>query len=161
MAKIQRFPGYDFLACGHVVSHIKKTPRVLSPIKMGEYVGLQLVREDGSSEKQYLHRLICEAFHGKCPDGMECRHIDGDRLNNSSANLAWGTKQENEIDKKNHGTTPRGEKNPMAKLTPFEVQKMRAERSETGDSYAKIAKRFGVSTMTAFRAITGQSWGEW
>lgn len=32
--------------------------------------------------------------------------------------------------------------------------------SETGMSHRELAKRFGVATMTAYRADVGQSWAE-
>lgn len=158
MQKILRFPQYEFHEDGYVVSHTRKQPFVMKPIKMGNYVGLQLSRCDGHVEKAYLHRLICEAFHGPCPDGKECRHLDGDKTNNAASNLAWGTKLENEADRIGHGTTVRGENNPMAKLTYAKVQEIKDYRSKTGDSYRLIGLKFGVSTMTAFRAATGQSW---
>lgn len=158
MAKIERLSDYEFLESGDVVSYRKGGARVLSPIRMGNYVGLQLARDDGLLEREYVHRLICEAFHGPCPDGMECRHLDGDRTNNSADNLAWGTKQENEDDKIGHESSLHGEKNPMAKLTQKEVDQMRRYREETADSYKKVGERFGVSTMTAFRAIKKESW---
>lgn len=157
-ARIARFPQYEFHASGHVVSFQKREPRTLKPIKMGAYVGLQLARADGSREKAYLHRLICEAFNGPCPAGMQCRHLDGDKTNNAAANLAWGTKAENEADKLRHGSHVNGEKNPMSVLTEETVFQMRDDRKRTGDSYAKIAARYSVSTMTAYRAITQQSW---
>jgi hypothetical protein len=158
MATIDRFPQYDFFAEGYVVSRVNRTPKVLKPIKMGQYVGLQILRSDGHTEKAYLHRLICEAFHGPCPDGMECRHLDGNRKNNSASNLSWGTKLENEADRKSHGNTAAGEANPMAKLTRKRVEEMKKYRAVTGDSYRIIGNKFGVSTMTAYRAVTGQSW---
>jgi hypothetical protein len=160
MKKIERFPKYEFHHDGYVVSRIKKNPRVLKPIKMGNYVGLQLVRSDGHTEKAYLHRLICEAFHGPCPPGMECRHLDGDKTNNAANNLAWGTRDENTSDRTRHGTNPVGERNPMAKLTYSKVLELRRFRAETGKSYKLIGLEFGVSTMTAYRAATGQSWSE-
>ena len=158
--KIARFPDYEFHESGYVVSRVKSQPRVMKPIKMGSYVGLQLRRKDGHTEKAYLHRLICEAFNGPCPDGMECRHLDGNKQNNAASNLAWGTKLENENDRRLHKTTAAGERNPMAKLTMEKVAQMKSYRALSGDSYRIIGKKFGVSTMTAFRAVTGQSWRE-
>lgn len=158
MAYIERFPEYEFHRDGFVISRVKSTPRVLKPIKMGAYVGLQLKRSDGHTEKAYLHRLICEAHHGPCPAGMECRHIDGDKKNNAAENLSWGTKAKNETDKQIHGTVSSGEKNGMAKLTSADVVNMRIRRKSTGESYAKIASDFGVSTMAAYRAITKKQW---
>ena len=156
--KIDRFPQYDFNEEGYVVSFVKKHPRILKPIKMGVYTGLQLLRDDGLLEKQYLHRLIAEAAHGECPTGMECRHLDGDKSNNASSNLRWGTRQENIDDKLFHGTSGKGERNTMAKLTEVDVLAMREHRSATGDSHAKIGVMYNVSTMTAYRAVEGVSW---
>lgn len=42
-----------------------------------------------------VHRLVCEAFHGPCPPGMEVLHDDEDGLNNRPENLRWGTRKEN------------------------------------------------------------------
>jgi len=159
MNKIDRFPRYEFHETGYVVSHMKKTPIIMKPIKMGAYTGVSLVRSDGHVEKAYLHRLICEAFHGPCPEGFQCRHLDGDKTNNQASNLTWGSAKENSADKISHGTANYGEQNPMAKLTREKVLKMRELRQSTNDSYKIIAEKFDVSTMTAFRAITGKSWG--
>jgi HNH endonuclease len=155
-AKLADFPDYTFLADGSVYSCL--TGKILRPIRMGEYVGLQLRSYGGGFKKRYLHRLIAEAFHGPCPDRHQCRHLDGDRSNNAAANLAWGTPKENNADKAAHGTAAYGEKNPMAALSAGAVLAMRRRREKTGDSYAAIARAYGVSTMTAYRAITGQSW---
>jgi len=52
-----------------------------------------------------VHAFVCEAFHGLRPAGdIEARHLNGDRLDNRAANLAWGTKSENMNDKVAHGT---------------------------------------------------------
>jgi hypothetical protein len=155
---IDRLPDYRFTEDGRVITLVGKHPRFMKPIQMGAYVGLQLRTADGGRERGYLHRLICEAFHGPCPDGYECRHLDGDKRNNSAANLAWGTPSENNRDKEAHGTAPIGEKNPMARLTPEIVYMMRKMRAEEEAAYSVIGARFGVSTMTAFRAVSGQSW---
>lgn len=43
-----------------------------------------------------VHRLVCEAFHGPAPKGMEIViHIDEDATNNKADNLKWGTQKEN------------------------------------------------------------------
>jgi len=91
---------------------------------------------------------------------MECRHKDGDKRNCTATNVAWGTKSENEADKAVHGTNPSGERNPMAKLTRAVVAEMRGHRAKTKESYAKIGPRFGVTAMTAYRAINRQAWRE-
>lgn len=53
----------------------------------------------------YTHKLVCNLFHGPKPTkSHEIRHLDGNRVNNNSCNLAWGTRSENAIDRQKHGT---------------------------------------------------------
>lgn len=43
-----------------------------------------------------VHRLVCEAFHGPSPLGMDVViHLDEDATNNRPENLKWGTQKEN------------------------------------------------------------------
>lgn len=51
-----------------------------------------------------VHILVCEAWHGMRPEGMVCRHLDGNPTNNSPDNLTWGTHAENCQDAVRHGT---------------------------------------------------------
>jgi hypothetical protein len=53
----------------------------------------------GTYANLYVHRLVCEAWWGPCPD--ECvlvRHLDGNSANNVPENLVWGTASENMLD---------------------------------------------------------------
>lgn len=143
---------------GEVVSLIHRRPRKLRPIAVGDYVGVQLLHDDGSRSKRYIHRLVLEAFCGPAPTGMEARHLNGDRYRNTVENLAWGTRRENHGDKRRHGTTARGVRNPQAKLTPEKVERMRDLHASGGWTYKRLAAEFGVSTMTALRAVKGESW---
>jgi hypothetical protein len=151
------FPDYLFEASGRVLSLVKR-PRILRPGRRGEYPGISLRHRDGKSRSVYVHRIMAEIAHGPCPSGHECRHLDGDRDNADIANLRWGTPIENASDKLVHGTHSRGERNGVAKLTFAQVAEMRAIRARNGMPYHAIADLFGVSTMTAYRAVTHQSW---
>lgn len=51
-----------------------------------------------------VHVLVCEAFHGPRPVGADVRHLDGDSLNNTVTNLAWGSRSDNNRDAVDHGT---------------------------------------------------------
>ena len=51
-----------------------------------------------------IHQLVAETFIGPCPIGQEVRHMDGDRMHPYKDNLAYGTRRENNNDKKRHGT---------------------------------------------------------
>lgn len=59
---------------------------------------------DGSRRSFTVHHLVLTAFIGDRPDGMLCRHIDGNPANNVLDNLRWGTPSENMRDKRRHGT---------------------------------------------------------
>lgn len=47
-----------------------------------------------------IHRLILEVFVGLCPPGLECDHIDRNRINNNINNLRWVTKKINQNNRK-------------------------------------------------------------
>ena len=49
-----------------------------------------------------VHRLVLEAFVGPMPEAMETRHLDGNPANNCLDNLRYGTRAENEADKRLH-----------------------------------------------------------
>jgi len=106
-----------------------------------------------------VHRLVLEAFVGPCPALQMCRHDDGDPRNNRKSNLSWGTSQQNQLDRRKHGTDSRGERCVHAKLTNEKVREMRQLRAETGMTYQDIADRYGVCRRVAARAISGESWG--
>jgi hypothetical protein len=72
-----------------------------------------------------VHRLVLEAFVGPCPDGMECRHLDGDHGNNRRSNLEWGTKPANWADKRTHGSATVGERSGKTYFTAEQVLEIR------------------------------------
>ena len=49
----------------------------------------------------WVHRLVCETFHGPPPEGMNaaCHVPDDDPANNRAENVAWGTRRWNESHK--------------------------------------------------------------
>ena len=149
-----RFPGYMVSNLGQVWS--PKSGKIIKGISAGQMEYLCI--DFGGTSRAYVHRLICEAFHGPAQEGMQVRHIDGNNRNNRADNLAWGTVRENHADKYLHGTVLHGERNPMAKLTWATVEKMREERMAYKTPFYKLAEKYNVSTMTAYRAVTNQSW---
>lgn len=51
-----------------------------------------------------VHRLVLLAFVGPAPEGMECCHGNGDRIDNRLINLRWASHLDNMDDKRQHGT---------------------------------------------------------
>jgi hypothetical protein len=100
------------------------------------------------------HRLVLEAFVGKCPDGMECCHNDGNHQNNHISNLRWDTPKNNSVDKIRHGTTNRGERCGTAKLTLKQVNAIRKD-----DRLQRIiAEEYGVRQSVISRIKNGVLW---
>lgn len=104
-----------------------------------------------------VHKLVLLTFVGQCPNGMQCRHLDGNKTNNHVLNLAWGTRAENANDKMLHGTTTKGEKSNTAKLTADDVIEIR-KRFANGETQTAIAKDFSVTQSSISLIVLRQSW---
>lgn len=77
--------------------------KILSPKKCRSllYVDLYTVP---NSRKIGVHQAVLLTFVGKCPEGMEVCHEDGNAHNNKLENLRYDTHTNNELDKIKHGT---------------------------------------------------------
>lgn len=116
--RIKGFPGYRVGDDGSVWSQLKVIalgrPLGFVSVLGKEWIKLRhliarkgyrqvTLRRDGESFQRAVHRLVLEAFIGLRPAGKECRHFpDRDPANNALANIAWGTRQQNEQDKAHH-----------------------------------------------------------
>lgn len=106
-----------------------------------------------------LHTLVCEAFHGLRPGRTSVvRHLDGDPANNDPANLRWGTKAENEADKRRHKTLACGSKQGSAKLTEEAVDLIRRAVPIGLLTAERAAEFYGVVPSTIRQIVRGGSW---
>ena len=100
MQPIPRFPDYKITRTGKIWSTGKG--RFLSPsVGKRGYLQIQL-RKNKIRINKYIHTLLLETFVGQRPNGMECRHLDGNKQNNRLDNLCWGTSSENKFDVVKH-----------------------------------------------------------
>jgi hypothetical protein len=110
---IDGFPGYEIGSNGEARSwHLTRTipraqqtlPRVLTGGRDKDgYRRLVLCASGGVRRSRKHHILVLEAFVGPRPfPEAVTRHLDGDALNNSVDNLAWGTQAENIDDRERH-----------------------------------------------------------
>ena len=110
---------------------------------------------------RYIHRIILEAFVGPCPEGMECRHLDGEQKHNVLSNLTWGTHYENAQDTTKHGNhfqpDCRGSKHGEAKLTEDDIPRIR-HLLEMKVIQKEIAEQFGVSQGLISRIKLRKNW---
>lgn len=123
-------------------------------MKLGYY---RVAIYDGYKKKVLVHIIVIETFVGEKPSPWhEVRHLDGNPANNCIENLAWGTKEENVQDSKDHGTFVLGSRNYNAKLTEemvIEIRKLIAD----GFTHKEIADMFNVSRATISNVAT-RSW---
>jgi hypothetical protein len=153
---IEDFPGYEVSSDGQVRhgAKIKKT----EPDRKG-YRRVKLWR-DGKGCNRFVAPLVARAFIGPCPPGQMVRHRDGVNDSNVATNLQYGTRSENELDKREHGTAPQGENHPAAKLTRAQVEAIRARyvKNSHKDGGAAIARDYGVSWTLISYIMSGKLW---
>jgi hypothetical protein len=126
-----------------IPDRFRRPLRVLrTPVGSQGYLVCSLHTKGRPQLHRKVHVLVCTAFHGPKPTPRhEVRHLDGNPLNACAGNLAWGTSKENAADCLRHGTFPRGERSPHAKLTDAQVAEIRASH----EHYRSVAEKFGIS----------------
>lgn len=135
--------------------------RVLSSnVNRKGYLWFRVCPLDGKSFSMTVHKAVALAFIGPRPDGMQINHKDGDKTNNTPANLEYVTCRENirhawanGFNNAEHG---RGEKNNFAKLTADDViaiRRLDAEMTRDG-----LAELYGVSSTTISHIVNRKTW---
>jgi hypothetical protein len=109
------------------------------------------------SEHLYVHVLICEAWHGPKPEGFEAAHSCGNQWCWAGEHLRWATHIENERDKIEHGTIPRGTRQGGSKLTETDVLEIR-RRLAAGEHEKIIAADYGVHRTNVHAIALRKSW---
>ncbi len=108
----------------------------------------------------YIHRLVCEAFHGAPPSPQhQAAHRDDDKTNNRADNLYWATSMENGgRDRRKNGRIVQGSRVGRAKLKEADIHSIIALRA-AGKLQRDIAEEFGVAKHTISRILAGKRWG--
>lgn len=116
-----------------------------------------IIMEDGRFTSP--HREMCAIHNGPPPQGLVARHLcgNGDKGCVSPMHLVWGTVAENCRDMIVHGTSPRGERNPNAKITDDDVREIRRLRGIVRQ--VDLANRFGISQAAVSKIQLNQGWG--
>jgi hypothetical protein len=123
----------------------RQTGRILKPRISNGYFLVDL-RVRGKRKYHRVHRLVAYSFIGIQPTlKHEVRHFDGNKQNNNSNNLSWGTREDNEFDKIRHNKTNRG------------IRKLLLQ----GDLLQRqIAEMFNVTRMTISDIKGERSWAK-
>src|ERR1700691_2888258 len=102
-------PGYWISSSGDV----KRYGRTLKPTQRRGYLRVWLMDHNGDKRMHGVHVLVLETFVSQRPSPRH--HAAHTPLNDKSCNcldnLAWKLPEDNEADKRQHGTQPRGGRN--------------------------------------------------
>lgn len=107
------------------------------------------------------HRLAYELTYGLIPIGMFVCHRCDNKLCCRPEHLFLGLPADNSADMAAKGRAPRlrGTLSGSAKLTSDQVREMRRLYANGDISAQQLGRRFGVSTMAAWRAVARRSYG--
>ena len=105
-----------------------------------------------------VHHLVLEAFVGPCPEGQQCRHLNGIRNDNRLSNLVWGTARENQADCRRHGTLRVGSRHHRTKLTEAQVIEIRRLWKSGTVKQVEIQARFGIGETGLWSILKNRTW---
>jgi hypothetical protein len=142
-------PGYQVTNRGEIKG---PSGRVLCPMKTRDGYLFVLTPLPRRPRKLFVHRAVLLAFCGPCPEGYEARHLSGDKSNNATENLAWGTRIEQRKDDRKNGVSRVG----RFKLSPDDVITIRALKGQK--TSRNVGKMFSVSHTSILEIWGGARW---
>ena len=144
-------PGYEVSDRGRV----RRGRLLLLPQWRGSYLRFRLRQSDGRYVWRTAHSLVLEAFVGPRPSARHhgAHFPDRDRANNRVANLRWALPEENEADKRAHGTHAGGGR--RVATSDDVVADIRAAALR-GESFTAIGSRHGLHRTSVARIVTGK-----
>ena len=156
--------GYYATESGEIISPRGKVLRG-GTTKQGYLTFTPAAYPDGKRTCVLQHRFVAYCKFGPAVFANECvRHANDTPTDNRWANLLLGTHKQNAQDmppeKRRQRSSGAGERivELNRKLSPDSVRQMRQMRESNNTPYKKLAAMFGVTTMTAHRAVNKQSW---
>lgn len=121
--------------------------RILKPNNNGHDYLQVTTSIDNHHKNMYVHRMVAEAFISNPTNLKEVNHIDGNKANNTVANLEWVSAQQNIDHAIKNGLTPLGSNSVKAKLDRLEARNIKREYL-VGIPSDVIAKRHKCSRAT-------------
>lgn len=107
-----------------------------------------------AGKKYYVHRLVCQAFHGDPPEGQPLAlHGDGDHQNCRKDNLRWGNQTDNTMDALRHRGRHR-----QHLLTENEVIQIRSLFRRKSMGIGELSASFNLSRRTIHQIVNYKTW---
>lgn len=156
--KIDGLDDYEFSNTGLIKSHPKRANHYKTVITPGSVstngYWTFMVRRPGFRKQEKVHRLIARA-HLPNPLGLPIvNHKDCNPLNNNISNLEWCTDLHNKKHAQENGLMPKGEQQPLSKLTNSQV----AEIYTSNKSQIELAIAYGVTQATISCIKKSKTW---
>ena len=157
---IPDFPKYAASRCGRIFSFTAKSKgaelRQSTTAKGYKVVNVYI---NGIRFLRFVHRLILETYIGYCPEGFQCRHLNGNKDDNRLRNLCWGTPSDNIKDKLKHGKKyNQGINHPQTKLVERDVRLIIHSFNDGAYSAPELAAHFGLTRGSIYRIIYRKTW---
>ncbi|WP_085908307.1 NUMOD4 domain-containing protein [Kiloniella majae] len=153
--EIAGFPNYQVSSRGNV--RRVNTGRILKPGMIHGYL-LVTLRRDNRSFTKRIHVLVSNAFNGQRPSKRhQAAHNDGVKTNNAAKNIRWATPEENQADRKLHGTDIKGSHVFGAKLKEADIPRIRTLLSQHVPC-GVIANAWGVHKSTIHLINKNKIW---
>lgn len=111
-----------------------------------------MLKISGKWKTRFVHAVILTTFEGPRLEGYECRHLDGNPLNNCLDNLRWGTPAENGEDRILHGRIKRRRGCVTTEHEEYAVRKF----AETGMPLLEVARLAEVPYTTVNKVLKGK-----
>lgn len=115
---------------------------------------------DGKRISATHHRVVAEAFYGKCPKGLEVNHKDSDRKNNHPLNLEYVTKSQNNQQSWDVGNRcATGVNNANCKLTEEDVHNIcKILERDVKINVSQLSRDLNISRMTIVSIKNKKQW---
>ena len=145
--------------CAHSNGVFTKRKGVVLKASLRAGYPFVLLQDHCRKRQVHIHRLVAAAFCEQRPGCSVVNHLDGNKLNNSAANLEWTTFGGNAIHAYATGLSvaARGEDHGHSRLSDIQVAAIR-NAIISGASGASLAKAYGVSVMTISMIRNGKGW---
>lgn len=105
----------------------------------------------------FVHAVVALAFIGPRPDGLVINHKDGQKRNNTPANLEYVSQKANDHHALAMGLKGIGERHGMAKLSAADIREIRSLRRQ-GQHAALIGQRFGIHVEHVRKIVRRKTW---
>lgn len=170
MKPIPNYPHYSITKDGRIFSYVGagrkvgikhkplKKPRELKNT-LDKGTGYYVVSL-GAHNKKFVHRLVLETYVGPA-NGQQCRHLNGNKLDNRIENLCWGTYEENLEDRhklQEFRAPGIGESHYRTNLTNEDIYEIRRLAKDSNMTQKEIGKIFNIGQNTVSRIIHRVRW---